>query len=98
MTAKGVIACMSMPEFQKTEKLRKILSGPNLKDSKLAALLKIYNDGYVRRQMDINRKEFSALGVLIREFGSRGFNLELKNEDAIMKDLEGRLRTKGLPT
>ena len=75
MTAKSVIACMSMPEFQKTEKLRKILSSPNLKDSKLAALLKIYNDSYVRKQMDINRKEFSALSVLIREFSSRGSTL-----------------------
>lgn len=87
LTAKGILACLAMPEFQKTEKLAKILHGPNLKESKLATQLRIYNEGYVRRYMDINRKEHSALAVLLREFGEKGFNLELKTQEAIMKDL-----------
>ena len=87
LTAKGILACLAITGFQKTRKLAKILENPNLKESELAALLKIYNDGYVRRDMDIDRKEFSALSVFVREFGARGFNLELKTEDAILNDL-----------
>lgn len=88
LTAKGVMACLAMPKFQKAGKLGKILDNPNLKGDKLAVLLKIYNEGYVRRRIDTDRTEFSALVTLIREFGSRGFNLELKTEETIMNDLQ----------
>ncbi|MEM2968652.1 MAG: hypothetical protein QXJ76_05010 [Candidatus Bathyarchaeia archaeon] len=88
LTAKGVIACLTMPEFQKTGKLRKILDNPSFKGNKLAVLLKIYNEGYVRRRIDADRNEFSAFVTLIKELGSRGFNLELKTEETIMNDLQ----------
>jgi uncharacterized protein YehS (DUF1456 family) len=88
LTANGVIACLTMPFFQKTGKIRKIVDNPIFKGDKLAVLLRIYNECYVRRRIDADRNEFSALVALIREFGSRGFNLELKTEETIMNDLQ----------
>lgn len=87
LTAKGVLACLAMPEFQQTSILSKILKSTYLKDSELGLLLKIYNDGFVRRSMEIDRKKISTLSVLTREFGCRGYNLELKTETAIINDL-----------
>lgn len=89
LTAKGVLVCLSIPEFQKTEKLDKILQSPTLKESKLATLLKIYNQGYIRKNLfkDAGKKEHSDLVALLREFGERGFNLELKNQEVILNDL-----------
>jgi hypothetical protein len=41
-----------------------------------------------RNEFEADRTEFSALVILIREFGSCGFNLELKTEETIMTGLQ----------
>jgi hypothetical protein len=91
LTAKGVIACLSLPEFQKTKELEKILQRPTLKDSELVTLMRIYTDEnpLVKAQFkDIVQKGQSLLVVLIKMLAERKINVELKTQEELLHDLK----------
>lgn len=88
LTPKGIIACMALPEFQQTSKLRLILERPYYKENVLASTLRIYNNEGVRRQYDV-KSPISPAIIIVKELASDsyGFNLERKSEDDISSDL-----------
>lgn len=86
LTPKGIIACMVIPEFQKAEQLKQILERQYYKGSKLASILKVFNEGFVRR-IGIDESQISRAVTIVKELTVHGFNLELKSEDSIAQDL-----------
>ncbi|MGD6851107.1 MAG: hypothetical protein ACQCN6_03505 [Candidatus Bathyarchaeia archaeon] len=68
LTAKGVIACIVISKFQSREKVELLLNGYGCKGSNLAALLKIYNAGYIRGRGTFPYvSESSAIVTLLRD-------------------------------
>ena len=86
LTGKGIIACMILPQFQKTNKLKTLLKKPILQDNELALSLKLYNETFVRGT-NLNQNEISPAVIVIKQLAKNGFNLELKPEENIVAEI-----------
>ena len=81
LTAKGVIACMSIPRFQQVQKLYSILL--RFEDNMVARTLILLN----WLSIPGDGTQTSVAMRHIRELTDQGVNLEQKSEDSIYRDL-----------
>ncbi len=89
LTAKGIIACLALSEFQSVEKVRILLS--NTSKTKLSLLIKIYNEGYARgKTKNTTTPALSPLVSMVKQFHDkgRGLDLERTTEDAMADELQ----------
>jgi DNA-binding PadR family transcriptional regulator len=88
LTAKGVIACLVFSELQKTDWLEILLKSSQFQGDKLAALLRIYNEGYAERVLFPKKPVVSpCLDIAKRLISQEGLNVELVSEEKLLLKL-----------
>lgn len=92
LTAKGVIACTALTDFQSPSRIKLLLDGTTLENQpfdKLASLLNIYNEGYVRCDNN-NGSNISPVVIVLHELTANGRRLDFEHmtDDAILKELQ----------
>lgn len=88
LTAKGVIACLAFPEFQKTNCLQELLNNGRFHGDKLVALLRIYNEGYGQRTPFPQKFVVSPCVEIAKKLAfQESLNLELATDEKIIQKL-----------
>ncbi len=88
LTAKGVIACLVFMEFQKTDRLKAVLESSIFHGDKLAALLRIYNQGYAQRTLFPPKTAVTPCVDIAKKLVSQeGLNLEIITEEKLVQKL-----------
>jgi nucleoside diphosphate kinase len=96
LTAKGVIACMTLTDLQSPSKVKLLLEGTTAENqplNTLANLLSIYNEGYVRFGNNSGEK-ISDIITVLHELTIKGRLLDFAHmsEDAIENELRNEER------
>ena len=86
LTAKGIIACMALPQFQQTDDLNSILGRQAYDGNELASTIKLYNETFVRGT-NLDQFSISPAIIIVKKLAEKGFNLELMTEENIANEL-----------
>jgi hypothetical protein len=89
LTTKGVIACLMFHEFQTTEKMQTLLNDDQFRGNKLAALLRIYNEGYAERALLPLKSVVSPCLEIVKRLiiSQEGLNVETASEEKLIQKL-----------
>ena len=85
LTSKGLLACLCFSNIQQKSKLAEMLKQPKFKDDKLAFVMYLFNETFVRGEK--TTEELSPVIVVLKKMAKKGFNFERKSENDIATDL-----------